>query len=322
MLLSMENVTVIFDCTVEKILHDGKEATALRTSRGIIPLKNSKLILAMSTLPATTLVLNSFRSTEFPRLSNVGKRFSAHSVSSVVARVPRQYLPLPDKASKVELAAIYIAGMKEEAQYHLQLSGVTYTKCSDDNNIYGICKKYSANSIPRECIDVSQDFVVIACSTLGELDYKNQRNQFNLTDNNNNPYVVIEGELRIHLNEQDRQLWDLMDSVTFKVMNILTSSANSDALEYWYEMEKTWKKDAPSSQQIRKKFLVHDASTIWIGDSKDTQAPVDPDYRLRGVDNVFITGGALWPTGGSWNPVVTIVAMAMHLADTIYSKLT
>ncbi|CAF1513896.1 unnamed protein product, partial [Adineta steineri] len=26
---------------------------------------------------------------------------------------------------------------------------------------------------------------------------------------------------------------------------------------------------------------------------------------------------ALWPTGGSWNPVLTIVAMAMHLADTI-----
>ncbi len=59
MLLSMKNVTVIFDCTVEKILHDGKKATALQTSQETtLLLNNSKLILAMSTLPATTLVLN------------------------------------------------------------------------------------------------------------------------------------------------------------------------------------------------------------------------------------------------------------------------
>jgi choline dehydrogenase-like flavoprotein len=52
----------------------------------------------------------------------------------------------------------------------------------------------------------------------------------------------------------------------------------------------------------------------------DEDAPVNDDYRLKGVENVYITGGALWPTGGSWNPVVTIVAMAMHLADTIHQN--
>ncbi|CAF5161971.1 unnamed protein product, partial [Rotaria sp. Silwood1] len=50
----------------------------------------------------------------------------------------------------------------------------------------------------------------------------------------------------------------------------------------------------------------------------DIEAPVSSDYHLQGVDNVYITGGALWPTGGARNPVLTIVAMAMHLADTIY----
>ena len=320
MLLSMENVTVILDCTVEKILHDGKKATALQTSQGIIlPLNNSKLILAMSTLPATTLVLNSFKNTEFPQLSNVGKRFTAHFVSSVTARVPRQNLPIADNTPDVELGAVYISGIKEEAQYHLQLSGVAYTQCKDDSNIYDICKKYSANSIPRECIDILQDFVVVSCSTLGELDYKNKSNQFNLT--NNCQCLITNGELNLHLNDQDKKLWNWMDSVTFKAMNNLSPSTNSDDLEYWHATNKTWRKDAPTSEQIRKKFLVHDASTMWIGDSEDTEAPVGLDYRLRGVDNVYITGGALWPTGGSWNPVLTIVAMAMHLADTIYESL-
>jgi choline dehydrogenase-like flavoprotein len=105
-------------------------------------------------------------------------------------------------------------------------------------------------------------------------------------------------------------------------MNTLSPSAKSDDLEYWHETDETWKKDAPPSEQIRKKLLVHDASTMWIGNNVDTEAPVGLDYHLQGLDNVYITGGALWPTGGSWNPVVTIVAMAMHLADTTYLELT
>jgi choline dehydrogenase-like flavoprotein len=225
---------------------------------------------------------------------------------------------MADNAREVELGAVYIAGMKDGAQYHLQLSGVAYTQCEDDSNIYGICKKYSANSIPRECIDISQDCIVVSCSTLGELDYKNESNQFNLT--NNSQFFTTNGELNLRLNDQDKQLWDLMDNVTFQVIKKLSPTSNSDDLEYWHETSKTWKKDSPPLEQIRKKFLVHDASTMWIGDIEDTEAPVTHDYQLRGVDNVYITGGALWPTGGSWNPVLTIVAMAMNLADTIYES--
>jgi len=57
---------------------------------------------------------------------------------------------------------------------------------------------------------------------------------------------------------------------------------------------------------------------MWIGDKNYTESPVTYDYRLRGIENVYITGGALWPTGESWNPVLTIVAIAMHLADIIH----
>ena len=316
MLLSTKNVTVILACTVEKILHDGMKATALQTNQGTtFPLNGSKLVLAMSTLPATTLVLNSFKPGEFPQLSSVGKRFTAHFVSSVVARVPRQSLSLADDIPEIELGAVYIAGMKEEAQYHLQLSGVAYAQCKDGNHIHEVCTKYSANSIPRECIDVSRDFVVVSCSTLGELDYKNKTNQFNLT--NDCQCLTTNGELKIQLNSQDEDLWDLMDKITFQVMSKLTSSTNKDNLEYWHETDKSWRKTASPPEQIRKKILVHDASTMWIGSNGDKEAPVSLDYRLQGVSNVYITGGALWPTGGSWNPVLTIVAMSMHLADTI-----
>lgn len=314
----MKNITIIYDCTVEKILHHDKKPTALQTSQGILNLKNSKLILAMSTLPATTLVLNSFNLAEFPQLTNVGKRFTAHPVSSVIARIPRQSLSIADNAHEIELAAIYIAGIKDEAQYHIQLSAVTYRQCQDDKAIYDVCKKYSANSIPRECIDTSGDYIVASSSTLGELDYKNKNNQFNL--NYSSKSLTASGELNLCLNDQDKRSWNWMDNVTFEVMTKLSPTSSSDQLEYWDETEKTWKKTRPLPEQIRKKLLVHDASTMWIGDREDTESPATSDYQLRGVDNVYITGGALWPTGGSWNPVLTIVAMAMNLADILYES--
>ncbi|CAB4032649.1 major facilitator superfamily domain-containing 8-like, partial [Paramuricea clavata] len=43
-----------------------------------------------------------------------------------------------------------------------------------------------------------------------------------------------------------------------------------------------WLKDRPATSQIRRRVLVHPASTMWISD--------DLDYRFRGVENVYLTG--------------------------------
>ena len=50
---------------------------------------------------------------------------------------------------------------------------------------------------------------------------------------------------------------------------------------------------------IRKLVTVHEASTMWIGRKEDKAAPVDLDYRPKGVDNIYITGASLYPTGAS-----------------------
>lgn len=39
--------------------------------------------------------------------------------------------------------------------------------------------------------------------------------------------------------------------------------------------------------------------------------------RVLKVENVYITGASLWPTGGSWNPTLTMVALAQDLADNL-----
>lgn len=52
-------------------------------------------------------------------------------------------------------------------------------------------------------------------------------------------------------------------------------------------------------------------------DSNPKHGVVDADCRLHGVHNLFIAGPSVFPTGGYANPVLTIVALAVRLADHI-----
>jgi choline dehydrogenase-like flavoprotein len=57
----------------------------------------------------------------------------------------------------------------------------------------------------------------------------------------------------------------------------------------------------------------HLGTTRMHSDPK--QGVVDTDGRVHGTANLFIAGPSVFPTGGYANPVLTIVAMSMRLAD-------
>jgi choline dehydrogenase-like flavoprotein len=48
---------------------------------------------------------------------------------------------------------------------------------------------------------------------------------------------------------------------------------------------------------------------------------VDADCRVHGTSNLFVTTSSVFPTGGFANPVLTIVALALRLADHLKLKL-
>jgi choline dehydrogenase-like flavoprotein len=61
------------------------------------------------------------------------------------------------------------------------------------------------------------------------------------------------------------------------------------------------------------------STTHFLGTTRMHDDPrsgvVDRDGRVHGVDNLFITGSAVFPSGGYANPTLTIVALSLRLAD-------
>ncbi len=65
----------------------------------------------------------------------------------------------------------------------------------------------------------------------------------------------------------------------------------------------------------------HHMGTTRMGDDPRTSV-VDPACRVHGVDNLYIAGSSVFPTGGAANPTLTIVALAARLARHVRSAMT
>jgi choline dehydrogenase-like flavoprotein len=63
----------------------------------------------------------------------------------------------------------------------------------------------------------------------------------------------------------------------------------------------------------------------FLGTTRMHQNPrngvVDADCRVHGVPNLFISGSSVFPTGGFANPTLTVVALALRLANQLRSEL-
>jgi choline dehydrogenase-like flavoprotein len=310
---------IMTDCTVTKIVQqDNKRALALETTQGVVSIGDAKLILAMGTLPPTTLVLNSF-----PQVKGAGKHFTAHFISAVIARVPKKDYPFQNELEDLELAAIYLAGMdkRTKGQYHIQLTAL-YDKDPIKNAQTAL--RHMPDVVATASMEqllTSKDHVVFVCAVLGEIDFDNPQNWF-LKNGDSDPTTNV--TLQVVESKNDSVTWDTMDEGTFQALERVLSPNGKAAVEYWHQSTKnydddrrtgSWKKERPSVEQIRVPGLVHEGSTLWIGNYEDDDSPVGLDYRPRGVENVYVTGGSLWPRSGSWNPTMTMVALSQHLAD-------
>ena len=64
----------------------------------------------------------------------------------------------------------------------------------------------------------------------------------------------------------------------------------------------------------------HHMGTTRMGDGPATGV-VDSDCRVHGVDNLYVAGSSVFPTSGHANPTLTLVALAVRLAETLKGRL-
>ncbi|MES2186490.1 MAG: GMC family oxidoreductase [Pseudomonadota bacterium] len=65
----------------------------------------------------------------------------------------------------------------------------------------------------------------------------------------------------------------------------------------------------------------HHIGTTRMGSDPRTSV-VDADCRLHAMDNLYIAGSAVFPTSSQANPTLTLVALALRLADHLRGQLT
>ena len=309
-------LTMVDHCTLTKMLHDDQGSViALQTSRGDIGVGNAKVILAMGAFSPATLLMNSFGDL----LPNAGKRYTGHFMSHVTARVKRSAFK---ELNSLEIAAQYLDGTSENGlQYHVQTSAFATCDYVADSGTISREAPDAAAIATAEQFEESKDHVVFVCATLGEVDEDNPNNWIRLNQTEDQTSNI---SLQLTLGERDRELWDTLDKATYENLQAITNHGDGSEveLEYWVEGadgKGAWHTERPPQEQIRLNIIVHEASQLWIGKNPEDSV-VGLDYRPHGVSNVYVTGGALFPTSGSWNPTLTMCGLAQDLARKLTSE--
>jgi choline dehydrogenase-like flavoprotein len=65
----------------------------------------------------------------------------------------------------------------------------------------------------------------------------------------------------------------------------------------------------------------HHMGTTRMSDNPRTGV-VDRNCRVHGIGNLYVAGSSVFPTSGSANPTLTIVALALRLAQHLKEKMT
>lgn len=311
-----DNITVATNCCVSKIGVQGDDhvPTYLETSRGVLPLsQNTKIILGVGCMPAATLLLNSYPREVIP---NVGNKFSAHFITAVTAKIPRDRLIANNiNLNDFELGALYLGCLNKETNltYHAQISILRDT---DPVRFEAKGLKYMPDVVSTASMDQlrgSENDIVFVFAWLGELRVTPHDN-FNTVDSSaaDKASNVL---LQYQIDAESGELWDAMDQTAEDVMVKVFAGGDRSIVKFWdfsAPAETAWKS---SFQKLRVPGMVHESSVLSMG-PRATES-TGYDFRPYGTKNVYVTGSSLWPDGKSWNPTMTMCALTQRLADNL-----
>ncbi|EFJ18744.1 hypothetical protein SELMODRAFT_420065 [Selaginella moellendorffii] len=157
-----------------------------------------------------------------------------------------------------------------------------------------------ANPTEEQMQSSKEGFVILVCIGIGEFGENTESG----VERTNGDHLNCDN-IKIHVKESkaDQAVKTRMEDAMQDVLRALSPQGRID---FWDSSCNKWKKTLPGD--VRSSIIINESSTMPIEQS------VDINYQLKGTNNVFLTGNAILPIQcGSWNPTLTIVALARHL---------
>ncbi|KAF8421357.1 hypothetical protein EV426DRAFT_551212 [Tirmania nivea] len=333
-LANPDQIKIRLDCPVEGLVHRVSDSGSKVVERICVkgdhiglPLINpkTKVIVATSPIPVATLLLNSFPHME----RTVGKRLLGHFLTVLVARIPKSRFL--EGIASFQFGANYVAGEDPETRlkYHIQVSTVHSPHPEKDaDDVLRESPDYT--TAPNfEHLESSEDYILFSFASHAEMTERGSKSWIKINHGSQHMDRTSNITLQYLLTENDDKFWNNMDKATYRTLEVIVGENNTDSIEYWHQPRSsptqpgTWLKARPKPEYIRVPVIFHEASTAYASENPGKDGgSVNEDYnpvwyeheQAITVNNVHVTGAALFPTIGSWNPTLTMCAYTQALA--------
>jgi choline dehydrogenase-like flavoprotein len=302
-------------------VQDGADVRVTRvdTNQGSVDVPvHGTVIIALGTIESTRLVLDSFRALPPAAYGRIGTNLMAHLRSNLDIRVPRSALAaLPATATALQASALFVkgrhtfAGSSDVGHFHLQItaSGLGARGGTSETELFKKIPDIDTYEAHRSAND---SHVVITIRGIGEMQPQNPGSRVAL-----DPGAQERDEFGVQ-----RVLVSIADPRDPAVRSSNPKAALD--FELWTAMDQAAKDVAvafgvaspPDPVRDGLGTTHHETGTLFMGEEASTSVTL-PDGRLRHTSNAFVVGPALFPTIGSPNPMLTGVALARRLGDTL-----
>ena len=293
---------------------------------------NTRVILALSAIESTRLALDSFTGIS-PLDRLIGRNLMAHLRSNVTMRIRREALAI-DGTNILQTSAFHVAGRASTGgRYHLQF----YAGFQPGPNAEAVLYRMIPDTDMVEAQLANQDpnWVAITFRGIGEMLGRTDLDPGDPAASYINLSQEFDGfgqrRAWVHYVQQDDdlRLFDEMDQAAFEIALRLAGS-DPDDIEYWDEQMGQWTSENPYAHGLPRfgklkqeggirdalGTTYHDCGTLWMGD--DPQDSVtDPTGRFHQVPNAYCVDQAVFPRGGSANPVPTGLVLARRSAEAV-----